>query len=322
MRNTTMKSFHGLTRAVLNITGRGKLSILIYHRVLAVADGLFPDVPHAGTFDERMSWVAATLNVIPLSEAFEMLHEGRLPPRATCITFDDGYADNEEIALPILRRHRLSATFFVATGFLDGGRMWNDTIIEAIRRAPGTTLDLELLGLGKHAIGDETSRRATIDEIIGRLKYLPPNTRQMHVDALAHAIGNDLPHNLMMRSEQVRTLHSSGMSIGGHTVTHPILARIDDAEARSEIRAGREALESILGSRVNLFAYPNGKPGTDYGPGHVTMVRELGFTAALSTRAGAADASSDRYQLPRFTPWGNTARRFGIGLARNHLGHY
>jgi peptidoglycan/xylan/chitin deacetylase (PgdA/CDA1 family) len=124
----------------------------------------------------------------------------------------------------------------------------------------------------------------------------------------------------MMRTEQVRTLVAAGMTVGGHTVTHPILSRLPDDEARAEIRAGRDALHDITGQPVRLFAYPNGKPDEDYCAPHVAMTRELGFAAALCTRWGAADASSDRYQLPRFTPWGSTFARFGVGLARNHLG--
>jgi peptidoglycan/xylan/chitin deacetylase (PgdA/CDA1 family) len=105
-------------------------------------------------------------------------------------------------------------------------------------------------------------------------------------------------------------------------VTHPILAQLGAAEALSEICAGRAALESIVGTRVDLFAYPNGKPGKDYNASHVTMVRDAGFAAAVSTQCGAAVAAGDRYQLPRFTPWGKTFLRYEVGLARNHLGHY
>ena len=87
-------------------------------------------------------------NVIPLLDAVRHSAAGTLPPRAACITFDDGYADNAEVALPILQRHKLHATFFVATGFLNGGRMWNDTIIELVRRAPDGVLDFSAFGLG------------------------------------------------------------------------------------------------------------------------------------------------------------------------------
>ena len=79
---------------------------------------------------------------VPLIEGVRGLATGSLPDRAVTVTFDDGYADNAEVALPILQRHGVPATFFVATGYLNGGRMWNDSIIEAIRRAPATELDL------------------------------------------------------------------------------------------------------------------------------------------------------------------------------------
>jgi peptidoglycan/xylan/chitin deacetylase (PgdA/CDA1 family) len=72
---------------------------------------------------------------------------GALPERAAAITFDDGYADNFTRALPLLREQGLPATFFVATGFLDGGRMWNDTISEAIRRCNEDVVDLSAIGL-------------------------------------------------------------------------------------------------------------------------------------------------------------------------------
>ncbi len=311
-----------LIRPALTVTGRGKLTILIYHRVHRVVDALFPGAADARRFDEQMSWIASALNVIALDEAIDRLRQRRLPPRAASITFDDGYADNAEVALPILRRHGLSATFFVATGYLDGGRMWNDTVIEVVRRAPDGDLDLGALGLGRFPVGTAASRRVAIDAIIARTKYLPSDARRNTVDALAAMTNGELPGDLMMRSEQVRELHRAGMGIGAHTVTHPILARIGDNEALAEIRDGRRSLESLIGEPVTLFAYPNGRPTQDYGAAHVAMVRELGFAAAVSTSASAADATSDPFQLPRFTPWGQTSSRFALGLARNHLGHY
>jgi peptidoglycan/xylan/chitin deacetylase (PgdA/CDA1 family) len=308
-----------LMRPALGLAGRRKLTILIYHRVHRDTDALFPAAMDARRFDEQLSWIKAALNVVPMPEAIEMLQGGRLPKRAACITFDDGYADNIDEALPVLLRHGLTATIFVASGYLDGGRMWNDTIIEAVRRAPGSGLDLEFLGLGSRPMDTPKARRTAIDEIIESVKYLDPGKRQEKVDALARAVGEALPDDLMLRSAQVRALHVAGMSIGAHTVTHPILARLDDESARSEIRDGRAALESILGTRVSLFAYPNGKPVTDYGPAHVSMVRELGFSAAVSTRPGVADAATDRFQLPRFTPWATSFLQFGVGLGRNQL---
>ncbi|MBC6963018.1 MAG: polysaccharide deacetylase family protein, partial [Nitrosomonas sp.] len=234
-----------------------------------------------------------------------------------CITFDDGYADNAEIALPILQKHGVTATFFIASGFLDGGRMWNDTVIESVRRAKGDKLDLNAIGLGNHAIATLEQRRETLNLLIDKLKYLPHGARASQVDKLSTIIAADLPDNLMMTSAQVRQLHDAGMEIGGHTLTHPILASIDDAAARTEIAEGKAKLEAIIDTPLRLFAYPNGKPGKDYLSAHVRMIKDAGFEAAVSTAWGAARQDSDMFQLPRFTPWDKSEWRYVLRMVRN-----
>ncbi len=87
--------------------------------------------------------------------------------------------------------------------------------------------------------------------------------------------------------------------------------------ARREIADGRDVLEAIVRQPVRLFAYPNGKPNVDYPCAHVRMAKELGFVAAVSTAAGAARVGDPLHQLPRFTPWDRTPRRWGARLARN-----
>ena len=123
----------------------------------------------------------------------------------------------------------------------------------------------------------------------------------------------------MMTADDVGRLHAQGMTIGAHTVNHPILTRISDAEARTEIELSRRHLEEITGASVRLFAYPNGKPTDDYGLRHVEMVRELGFDGAVSTAWGAARRGSDPFQLPRFTPWDRQRWRYGLRLLRNFV---
>jgi peptidoglycan/xylan/chitin deacetylase (PgdA/CDA1 family) len=107
------------------------------------------------------------------------------------------------------------------------------------------------------------------------------------------------------------------MAIGSHTVSHPILSRLDAASARREMADGRDALEAIVRQPVMLFAYPNGKPGTDYTAAHVQIARELGMSAAVSTARGAARGGDSVHELPRFTPWGRTPSRWGWRLAGN-----
>lgn len=300
---------------------RGCLSTLIYHRVLTKPDELNPNEVDADTFEQQMRLLAEHCHVLPLDEAIERLYTRSLPARAVCVTFDDGYADNATIALPILRRYGLSATFFVSTGYLDGGRMWNDTVIEAIRRAPDDVLDLTAEGFGVLPVGSINQRIHAFQCLIDNIKYRSAEERIEITEAIVARVGAVLPDDLMMSSDQVRDLHAAGMAIGAHTVNHPILARSSNHVAREEVANSRSRLQEIIGKSVELFAYPNGKPGCDYLSEHVDIVRELGFKAAVSTAWGVATATTDRWQLPRFTPWDRHPLKFLARLYWNCYRH-
>jgi len=293
---------------------RAKLAVFIYHRVLPGSDPILHDEIDAAAFEKHMALLAAEFNVLPLGEACARLARGALPARAACITFDDGYADNEQTALPILKHFGLPATFFISTGFSDGGIMFNDCVIEVVRCAPAGTYYLSSLGLGSYSLGDSTGRRAAIDVLIRQIKYRPVRERNALVEQLAVAMCSGFPNNLMMRAAQIKRLYDEGMEIGGHTVNHPILALLSEKEARAEIGDGKRRLEEITGGPVTLFAYPNGKPGQDYGPRDVDLVRQAGFTAAVSTMGGVARRGSDPFQLPRFSPWDRSPRRLAARL--------
>jgi peptidoglycan/xylan/chitin deacetylase (PgdA/CDA1 family) len=264
-----------------------------------------------------MELLASCCNVLHLIDAVRALREGALPPRAVCVTFDDGYADNAEVALPVLQRYGIPATFFIATGFLDGGRMFNDTVIEAIRACRAREVDLSDLGFGVHPIDDSVAKARAVNAVLDQVKYLDPIARDAAVSAIAERCGAVLPDDLMMSSEQVRALVAAGMHVGGHTVSHPILARIDEVSATREIEDGRRQLAAITGTLVPLFAYPNGKPGQDYRAEHARFVEQAGFEAAVSTAWGSAHKQSPRFELPRFSPWDRTPERFAARLAAN-----
>ena len=304
--------------SILSPSGqRAALSILIFHRFLQSPDPLFPEQMDAERFDELLGWLGRCFTVLRLEDAVGMLASGTLPPRAAAITFDDGYADNYEVALPILKRHGMSATFFIATGFLNGGRMFNDTVIEAVRRLEADELDLRTLRLNVFKTRTIDEKRHAIDALLPVVKYLPLSERAEKIAELSRIAGVSLPSDLMMNDFQVRGLRLQGMSIGAHTRSHPILAEIEDNVAYEEIALGKRALEDLLDEPVSLFAYPNGVPGRDFKVSHVSMVRELGFSAAMSTSSGAARYGCDPFQLPRFTPWDRTAFRFGLRMVNN-----
>jgi peptidoglycan/xylan/chitin deacetylase (PgdA/CDA1 family) len=298
---------------------RARLSILIFHRVLPAPDPLFPSEPDAARFDQMLEWLTSWFNVIPLDEAVGRRANGTLPARAASITFDDGYADNYLIALPILRRHGVTATFFIAAGYLDGGCMWNDRIIAAIRRCGLPELDLASLGLGTHPVGTTQARRDAIDALIGNVKYVDGRLREETANRITEVANVRVPTDLMMTTAQLRALRAAGMQVGAHTVTHPIMARLSLKDARQEVARSRDAIQDALGEPIDLFAYPNGKPGIDYLAEHAALVRELGFAAAVCTGWGAADRATDTMQLPRFTPWDRVRAKFGARMLRNLL---
>ncbi len=109
-------------------------------------------------------------------------------------------------------------------------------------------------------------------------------------------------------------MYEAGMEIGGHTVNHPILTSVDKATARREIFENKEFLEGLIGGPIHSFAYPNGKPGQDYSSEHVALVKEAGYSRAVSTAWGRANRQSDTFQLPRFTPWDQKPWKFMLRL--------
>lgn len=317
-----MKSPNPFQAHVLRLAGnfasasrKRSLLVLIYHRVVPEADPLLPDEPDAAGFAAQMDTVARSFNVLPLVDGVRRLYSGRLPRRAVCVTFDDGYANNFDVALPILKMHGIPATVFVAPAFLSGGRMFNDTVIEALRRAPAE-LDLEDIGFGRLTLPDAASRVQAIAKILPTLKYRPQHERLALSETIAERVGVALPSDLMMTEDQVRRLHENGIEVGAHTMTHPILTNLEEPMARREIVDSKARLEAIVGSPVVSFAFPNGRPGRDYQAQHVRLVQAAGFELAVSTAWGAATPTSDLFQIPRIAPWDRTALRFGLRMIR------
>ena len=199
-----------------------KLSVFYFHRVLEKPDPLLPYEPDARMFDRMLGWIGSQFRVLDPLEACDRLYGGTLPSRPALITFDDGYRDNYTVALPILQRHGVKAAFFVATGFLNGGMMFNDRVIEAVRNAsadsltmPGTSERWPLKSL--------QDRREAINRVLKAIKHLSPYDRDQRVRAPESEFGKHSGPRMMMDPGELAKLHKAGMRIGGHSRTHPIL---------------------------------------------------------------------------------------------------
>lgn len=294
---------------------RGKLLVFIFHRVLTESDPLLPGEPDAMQFDWMMRFVSRNFCVLPFGRAVSLLNRNKLPAATACITFDDGYQDNFSVAMPILQRHGLVGTFFIATAFLDGGRMWNDDIIEVIRASPSGVVDWSEFGLDQYDLSANQGRLVAIDAVLGKLKYFPHKTRGEIAREIAHRAGIPDESALMMSSNEVRALCSAGMELGSHTRSHPILSGLSEREAESEIEQGKADLEAILGEAVTSFAYPNGNTQRDLGRRDAEIVRRCGFAGAAITDLGVANEHTDPFLIPRFTPWDRSPQRFALRCA-------
>ena len=278
---------------------KDEIAILIYHQVLDERDPLRPYEVDKRTFERQVRILTRYFNVLPLSEAIDRANEFTLPRNTICITFDDGYADNRRNALPILQKFGVTASFFVATGFMDGSMMFNDLVIEAVRSCSDAEIIADELIEPVEVGSTDQSRFSAVRRILASIKYLPQQERQECAEKLAGKYSAKLTNCEMMTRDQIRALQSAGMAIGAHTVTHPILLNLTDEMSKSEILESKLHLEDILQEDVTTFAYPNGKRDQDFGQREVSFVQECGFRLALSTEWSTATSESARFELPR-----------------------
>lgn len=347
-----------LQRAVLRALSpsgrRARLLIFTFHRVLPEPDSLFPDEPDARSFATMLDWIGSLCRVLPLPEAVRGLMRGALPDRAACITFDDGYANNFEVALPLLEQRGMPATIFIAVDAVQRGIMWNDLIIEAVRRAPeeleraladqraradrggcipgtdalnGRPATDGRLGKGRDDGSGEGDRAcgghaASLSRVLEHFKYLPLEERWQRASELFARVAGTAPPRLMMTPETVSKLPRHGIDVGAHTVNHPILKGLPAERARAEIAGSRTWVAEVTGIPPTSFAYPNGRPNRDYDASHAAMVRDAGFELAVTTHWGGASRNASPYELPRIAPWDRTPNRFSLRLIHTLASSY
>lgn len=307
--------------AYFRVLSRGKLTVLLFHKVPLVRSPFSTHEIELATFEKVLGAVSRLFQVIPLEDAVLALRAGNLPPRAACITFDDGYADWLTGVIPVLESHKAHATFFITSGQFSGLPMWNERILNAVANAPAAMEWLELpeSGLRPLSLLSLDDRRQAINFLDQHLKYQEPVTRERLIAEMERLAGVDRSGVPTMSVDDLRAIHAKGFGIGSHTVTHPILARCDAAMAFREMVEAREQLEELVRGKVTAFAYPNGVPETDFRAEHIEMVKRAGYACAVTTHWGAATNETSVFQIPRFTPWGPSAFKMDFQFARNLL---
>ena len=251
------------------------VAVLAYHGVPA-AQG--PQVPSpalhvtAQRLDEHCRLLRNLCRVLTFDEWHRAVAgDIPMPERAVLVTFDDGYASMLTEALPVLEKHGIPAVMFVCTDpIARGRRFWFDAM--AIRSGP------DELARAQARSGEEwRALTAAYDEPARRDDPMRPLTIR-----------------------ELRTLAASPLiTIGAHTVTHPLLARAPIEVQRAEIAESRATLEGWIDRSVTAFAYPNGLDG-DFTADTIQEVRAAGFDHAFSIGYGFAGGASSRFEQPRF----------------------
>ncbi len=306
-------------------------TILLWHRVAEIAeDPHFLSVTPAH-FEEQLAVLRQHYRAVSLAELTpEIVRGGRLAP-VVVLTFDDGYADNATTALPLLRKHGLPATFFLASGFVGSTReclqddvqrlLWQsaqhpEVVCLTIGGKPFVwslrSEDTEgqivasVAGWNCGCIADPTPRHRTHREIHGLLRMSPPDERERVLDQLRSQCGDPgpaRPTHRAMSWDQAREMASCELvELGAHTVNHPWLSALSLAEQRLEIVQSKRTLEEQTNHPVRSFAYPYGT-SQSYTTETIRTLKEAGFADACSTLRGRIGGRTDRFQLPRLAVW-------------------
>ena len=289
----------------------GSLVVLMYHRVLP------KDSPARRTEQPGMYVSPETLDLHlgELKRHFELVHlddwlrraKGRstLPRLACAITFDDGWRDNYDFALPVLARHGAPATIFLVSSYIGTTyRFWPNRLMSLLQKAfaaPGSVTFPEPLSRIVRPVLAEAARRGELraedaDAVVQGAKEWREEEIRALVEAAEGGCGNTSDAGEILDREQIMRMGASGLiRFGSHTATHFRLGEQTSSEAlEREIVGSRKALRDLSGQAIDLFCYPNGETS----PSAVDVVRRH-YLGAVTTRGGWHDAGGDPHHIRR-----------------------
>jgi peptidoglycan/xylan/chitin deacetylase (PgdA/CDA1 family) len=292
------------------------LQILIYHRINDAQDPFFPGTP-VDAFKKQMAYLAANCAVLSLEDAVNRLKNRDLPDNAVVITFDDGYKDNFLNALPILKKLSIPASVFLATDAIGSDRvLWHDKVFAAFRETHVAVLE----GVGHdskvYSLTTLEDKLFAQREVLKFLWSLADCERLFWIDRLVErlrVINMKAAPDLMLNWDEIRIMQQSGIVFGSHTKTHPILSKVSTDRVRTEILQSKNVIEKNLGVPVTTFAYPVGRK-QDFSESVKDLLKEAGYTCALTTMLGANEDDHDLFELKRATPWDNYTPAFATRL--------
>lgn len=311
-----------LRPSLLSRLHAGKLTVLTYHGVTdapqPIAD---PCVVLIDDFRLQMQFLRKHYDVLPLDEAIDRCKSRRTRRPVMAITFDDGYQNNHDLALPILEKLGLPATIYLSTAFLDTDTtIWTGLLQHAFSVTRLRRLDWQ--GLQWH-LGSPVARAAALQSIRDELKSLPQanlydtiaTLTQVLTDSDTVCLNVASPYRMLDAASLQRLAKSDCIELGAHTHQHFILSRLDRELQHSEIVTSKERVESLTSRRCRSFAYPNGRP-EDFNDDTLAILQSCGFDFAVTTTPSLYDgASFSPLHIPRVFVHGQSPlSHFKLGL--------
>ena len=327
---TSLLSADASLRALSRVPGRGAV-VLRYHSVNddpvwareTVQRSLV--VPTA-VFDEHLRFLVERRRVVSIGTIAEAVAGGRpLDPSWVAVTFDDGYEDNHRNALPILRKHGVTAAFYVTTGCVGDERpLWTAWLRRAVMRAPGPALPVSFLEGGATDVSTERARERAVRQLTGFVKRCDaPRARAAFEEVLAATRSEGRPdRRVMMSWDEIRDLRRAGMTVGAHSVAHWNLPSLSDADLEAEVRGSGEALARETGGRVEHFSYPNGRTTCHFDARVARAVAGAGYASAVTSVSGAVSRRLSAFAIPRLGVYERhcDVRRLALDIERARLG--
>jgi len=277
--------------------GANRLRILCYHGVCEDRLANAPWVPHcfvtATAFERQLQYLGRHANVLPLDRAIAGLMDGSLPPRCVALTFDDGYANNLEIAYPLLRKYDTPATIFLSTAYIESGGFFPFLKQKLILQDSESGVSQASLPDYKTAPIDDVNR--TADEVWERVEGRLNTAQRQTLRPLTIV--------------ETQNADAKVIQFGPHSDTHCILRNESRERRQAEIETSIRKVEKWTGKRIRFFSYPNGERG-DFDETDKSVLRTSGIQAAVTGIGGANKASSDLLEL----------RRYPVGLYHDDSG--
>lgn len=297
----------GLVRVLEALPRKNLLLGLNYHRIGDPAGTPYDPGTFScttGEFDWQVRFLSQHFRVVNLAEAVDIV-QGRtvLKDSAVFLTFDDGYRDNFDEAFPVLKRHGVSASFFLPTAFVGTGVLpWWDVIAYLIKNARTERLVLSYPEPSEFDLAAEPVPRI-IMRVLWLFKRPDMTDPERFVSELEAACGCPRPDTAAERCflnwDEARAMQAAGMCFGSHTHTHPILSKLPLRTQRDELATSREILEGELRRTIDTLAYPVGQRDS-FSRDTFTALKDTGYTAAFSFYSGVnRPGAVERYDILR-----------------------